>query len=221
MSEKIEDIISRLDSKAELKQLIYENTVDAFAHLRECAEDVKNEIAPRVLESSPHVEISLTRHGDFEFHLKFSGDTIVFILHTNVFAFPPAHRINKSDYLKKDPKRGYFGMIQIYNFLSDSLKYNRMNDVGFLLARLYVNIEDHFYTEGKRQLGFLFGDVAQQKLDSPSLHKIIEQCMLYSLDFDLYVPPVDNLKMITVEQKSVFNNPRGMSTSKRLGFRAD
>lgn len=217
----MEDIIARLDGKAELKQQIYQKTVDAFNRLKSCSERVKAEVAPRVLESSPHVQVELNEKGEFEFHLKFSGDTIIFMMHTNVFAFPHGHRINKSSYVKEDSKRGYFGMIQIYNFLSDSLKYNRMNDVGFLLGRVYVNIEDHFYIEGKRQLGFLYGEIAQQSIADASLQKIIEQCMLYCLDFDLHAPPIENLEMITVEQKNVFNNPNGLSTSKRVGFRSD
>ena len=142
-------------------------------------------------------------------------------MHTNVFTFPPKHQMNNSAYVKEDTSRGYFGMIQIYNFLSDSLKYNRMNDAGFLLARVYINNDMHFYTEGQRQLGFLFNEIGKQKVNEEDLQKIVEQCMLYCLDFDLYVPPLEASKAITVEQKNFFNNPSGLSTSKRLGFHID
>jgi len=221
MSEKIEEIISGLNLKAELKQLVYQKTLDTFHLLKKCAEDIKDKIGPKVLESSPHVEIELLNGGDFEFQLKFSGDTIVFIMHTNVFAFPPKHQMSKSSYIRSNPNQGYFGMIQIYNFLSDSLKYNRVNDPGFLLARVYVNNDMHFYTEGQRQLGFLYNDVAKQVINEDDLQKIIEQCMLYCLDFDLHVPPLEATQAITVEQKNYFNNPRGIRTSKRLGFKVD
>lgn len=110
-------------------------------------------------------------------------------------------------------------MVQIYNFLSDSLKYNRIADAGYLLARVFVNGEDHFYTEGKRQLGFIFNELATQTVNQLDLEKIIEQCMLYCLDFDLYVPPPDALKQISVEQKNYFNNPSGIPTGKRMGFK--
>jgi hypothetical protein len=221
MSEKIEEIISQLDGKAALKQEVYQRAITLFERFKHCAARIKDVIGPRVLESSPHVQIELKELGEFEFHLKFSGDTIVFLLHTNVFTFPPNHQVSMTKYVKEDEKRSFFGMIQIYNFLSDSIKYNRLNDAGYLLARVFVNFEDHIYTEGKRQLEFIFNDIANQKVEEVDLEKIIEQCMLYSLDFDLYVPPNDVLKTISVEQKNYFNNPSGIGTGKRMGFKVD
>jgi len=34
-------------------------------------------------------------------------------------------------------------MISIYNFLSDSFKFNRVNDIGYLIARVFTNKENH------------------------------------------------------------------------------
>jgi len=218
MSDKIEKIITGLNQKANLKQNVYGHSIEVFNHLKEWALNVVETLAPNVLDKAQSVEISLSNYGDVEFHLKFSGDTIVFLLHTNVFTFPPKHLINKSTYVKEDRSRGYFGMIQIYNFLSDSIKYNRLGDEGYLLARVFVNAENDFYVEGKRQLGFLYKELGKFKLDKTHRHNIIEQCMLYCLDFDLYVPPTDALNQITVQQKNYFNNPSGIATGKRLGF---
>jgi hypothetical protein len=110
-------------------------------------------------------------------------------------------------------------MIQAYNFLSDSIKYQRLGDVGYLLARLFVNAEGHFYVDGQRQLDFLYKDINNNKINDDVIIKIIEQAMLYALDFDLYVPPIDVMSEITLEQKRYFNNPDGLKTGKRLGFR--
>lgn len=65
-------------------------------------------------------------------------------MHTNVFCFPPEHAVGKSSYVLETPTRGYCGMIQAYNFLSDSLKYQRLSDIGYLLARLFINAEGNF-----------------------------------------------------------------------------
>lgn len=219
MSEKIEQILTGLNDKANLKQEVYHNSLKQFNVFKQCARNIVNKLAPDVLDKSPAVDILLNEFGNFEFHLKFSGDTIVFMLHTNVFAFPPKHLVNKSAYVKADASHGYFGMIQIYNFLSDSIKYNRLTDTGYLLARVFVNQEDAFYVEGRRQLGFLYKDLGKQALNEESIHNIIEQCMLYCLDFDLFVPSTDSLNEITVQQKNYFNNPSGIATGKRLGFK--
>ena len=218
MSEKIGQILNGLNQKANLKQQVYRHSLHVFDQFKACANNVVNQLAPDVLDHSPAVEIKLNQYGKFEFHLKFSGDTVVFMLHTNVFTFPPKHAVSKSSYIKEDRSCGYFGMIQIYNFLSDSIKYNRLMDSGYLLARVFVNRHNDFYVEGRRQLGFLYKDLGKNKLDDEHIHNIIEQCMLYCLDFDLFVPPADALNEISVQQKNAFNNPSGIATGKRLGF---
>lgn len=221
MSEDIVDIIGGLNNKAALKQHVYRNTLTTFNQLRVCAKEIAEHLTPQVIEKDENLEVELVEVSDFEFHLKFSGDTISFIMHTNVFAFPPEHEVGKSPYVLEAGGRGYCGMIQAYNFLSDSLKYQRLADVGYLLARLFVNSEGHFYVDGQRQLDFLYKDFATQEINTEAIVKIIEQTMLYALDFDLYVPPIESMSEITLQQKKVFNNPGGFATGKRLGFKSE
>ncbi len=220
MSEQIVDIISGLNNKAALKQHIYRNTLTIFKELKKCAKEIAEGVAPEVVKKDQNVEVEMRDISEFEFHLKFSGDTIAFIMHTNIFLFPPQHEVTESAYVKKTPEYGYFGMIQAYNFLSDSIKYSRLHDVGYLLARIFVNAEGHFYVDGQRQLDFLYKDVAKNELNHDVIIKIIEQTMLYALDFDLYVPPINAMAEITLEQKNYFNNV-GFATGKRLGFKSN
>ena len=45
--------------------------------------------------------------------------------------------------------RSFCGVINIYNFLSQTLlKYNRLNDAGFLIASVFINKDYHFFVEG-------------------------------------------------------------------------
>ena len=219
MSEKLVEIIDGLNNKAALKQHIYRNTLAVFEQFKKCATEISDKLTPEVVSKDKSLEVELKEIGKFEFHLKFSGDTIAFIMHTNIFNFPPEHEISKTAYVGEASDRGYCGMIQAYNFLSDSLKYQRLGDIGYLLARIFINCEGNFYVDGQRQLNFLFKDFNKQKIDSESIIKVIEQTMLYALDFDLYIPPIDSMKEITVQEKDYFNNPRGFATGKRLGFK--
>jgi hypothetical protein len=221
MSEKLVEIIDGLNNKAALKQHIYRNTITVFEQFKKCASEIAEKLTPEVIFEDNSLEVGLSEISEFEFHLKFSGDTIAFIMHTNVFSFPPEHEVSKSPYVNEASDRGYCGMIQAYNFLSDSLKYQRLGDIGYLLARIFVNCEGNFYVDGQRQLDFLFKDFNKQKIDNESIIKVIEQTMLYALDFDLYIPPMDTMKEITVQEKDYFNNPRGFVTGKRLGFKKD
>jgi hypothetical protein len=221
MSEDIARIIGGLNTKAGLKQHIYRNTLAVFEELKRCAKDIAEKLTPEVIKKDPSLEVHFFEKGEFEFHLKFSGDTIAFIMHTNVFAFPPDHEVRKMKYVTEAPDRGYCGMIMAYNFLSDSLKYQRLGDIGYLLARLFINSEGHFYVDGQRQLGFLFKNFSQQEIQETAIVKIIEQTMLYALDFDLYVPPMEAMGDMTLEQKNYVNNPSGFATGKRLGFKKE
>ena len=194
MSEKLVEIIDGLNNKAALKQHIYRNTLTVFEQFKKCATEITDKLTPEVVSKDESLEVELTEIGEFEFHLKFSGDTIAFIMHTNVFSFPPEHEISKTSYVNEVQDRGYCGMIQAYNFLSDSLKYQRLADIGYLLARIFINCEGNFYVDGQRQLDFLFKDFSKQKINNESVIKVIEQTMLYALDFDLYIPPMDKMK---------------------------
>lgn len=221
MSENIINILAGLNHKAALKQHIYRNTRTTFEQLKTCALEIAEHLTPHVIKKDKNLQVELIEVSDFEFHLKFSGDTITFIMHTNVFCFPPEHAVGKSPYVLEIPTRGYCGMIQAYNFLSDSLKYQRLSDIGYLLARLFINAEGHFYVDGQRQLDFLYKDFETQKIDADAITKIIEQTMLYALDFDLYVPPMEVMSEITLQQKRLFNNTGGFATGKRLGFKKE
>lgn len=219
MSEEIVEILGGLNNKAAMKQHIYRNTKTVFDQFRICAKEITEQLTPDVIKKDKSLEVELNEISEFEFHLKFSGDTIAFILHTNVFSFPPEHEISKMPYVQESAERGYCGMIQIYNFLSDSIKYQRMADVGYLLARLFINSEGHFYADGQRQLDFLYKDFTKNEINNEAVSKIIEQTMLYALDFDLYVPPIESMTELTLQQKNYFNNPGGFATGKRLGFK--
>ena len=107
MSEKLVEIIDGLNSKAALKQHIYRNTLTVFEQFKKCTTEIANKLTPEVVSKDKSLEVELTEIGAFEFHLKFSGDTIAFIMHTNVFSFPPEHEISKTSYVNEAPDRGY------------------------------------------------------------------------------------------------------------------
>jgi hypothetical protein len=139
-------------------------------------------------------------------------------MHTNIFEFPRNHAVWQNSYVKDDPMRAYSGIISIYNFLADSFKYNRLNDVGYLIGRIFVNKDMHFLVEGKRQLGFLFNDFAQQKVDEESIKTIMEAAIQYAIDFDLLVPPFNQVQTVSVQEMNNITSSFSLKTGKRLGF---
>ena len=72
----------------------------------------------------------------------------------NVFDLPKNHAFKNSDYLKNDVERSFCGIINIYNFLSDSYRYKRLNDEVYLIGRIFINKDNNFFVEEKNQLDF-------------------------------------------------------------------
>ena len=211
------NIIKLLKEKASTKQKVYKITKEVFAEIQEILNKKATKLNVEVLD--PDVDISYEESGDFDAKLKFSGDTLLFHMHTNVFDFHPSHHIYSTSYVKEDKMRAFCGVINIYNFLSDSLKFNRLNDSGFLIARVFINKENHFFVEGDKQLGFLFNDFINQEINKEQMHNIINTAMEYSLNFDLETPNFNDVRVVSVHEILDINNNHKIKTSKRLGFK--
>jgi hypothetical protein len=205
--------------KACVKQDVYAVTKDIFSELKFVLGEVTNRVHDFITPKDERIAIELKTTGPHEAIMTLAGDTIVFHMHTNVFSFPASHMIHKSPYVMKDSKNGYCGVINIYNFLTDSYRFNRLNDSGYLVGRIFVNRERHFFVEGKNQLGFLFNDFSTRILDRESLKSVIETALLYVIDFDLYSPPYQTVKEVTLDDMQALSQDLKLKTGKRLGFR--
>jgi hypothetical protein len=213
-----EAIINLLASKSTTKYQIYDNTLACFNQIKEILISSVEEISSSLNAQNINVPIEYRERGANEVEIKAAADLLIFVMHTNVFEFPKAHAVMQTGYIKQDPMRSYSGTISIYNFLADSFKYNRLNDIGYLIGRIFVNKDSHFIVEGKRQLGFLFNDFALQQVDENSLKKIIHSALQYAIEFDLLIPPFEEVKTVSVHEMNQFNSSVSLKTGKRLGF---
>jgi hypothetical protein len=94
-----------------------------------------------------------------------------------------------------------------------------VNDLGYLIARIFINSENHFMVQGKRQLGFLYNDMQNSIIDRDQMKAIIQSAVLYALDFDLLVPPYDVVKEVSVSEMQAVSQGLKVGTGKRLGFK--
>jgi hypothetical protein len=212
-------ILELLNEKASTKQQVYRKTAEVFEQLKTVLTDVSGELTNSYCKIDESVQIAYQDKGKYEAQISFGGDLVLFNMHTNVFTFEANHHLWKSGYIKEDKRRAYFGMINMYNFLVDSFRFDRKNDVGILLGRIFVNHEGHFFLEGKRQFGFLFNDVANDLLTLAELKKIVETAIIYGLEFDLTAPNFNDVRTLRVSQLQSFSNELKIKTGKKLGFR--
>ena len=143
---------------------------------------------------------------------------LVFHMHSNVFQYPRNHPYWNLPYFKDDPTRSYGGIIHVYNFLNDSLQYNRENDLGFMIARVFVNKESHFAVEGAGKINTHFRKIHQQRFDPASQEKLVKDLMQFALTFELYVPRYRATETVSVKQAQEFKRRIKIKTAKRLGF---
>lgn len=213
-------IFAALNQKARIKVQVNEVALDIFNQLKDVLGEMSNDLNDLLEEENERkVRLEYRDRGKYEAELKFADDVLVFSLHTDVFQFDRDHAVWKNPYVKANPFNSYCGVINVYNFLADSLKFNRGEDVGYLVARLFVNRNKYFFVEGKRQLRQKTSNFGKVMLVKEELVSFVEQAMLYSLEFDLLVPPYDLVKMATVEQINTKIESTRMRTGKRLGYK--
>tara|TARA_B100001093_G_scaffold383885_1_gene369601 strand:- start:32707 stop:33381 length:675 start_codon:yes stop_codon:yes gene_type:complete len=213
------DIINILNEKASTKQDVYRKTQEIFIDLQKILKEKANRIFKEIKEKDKNIEVSFSSKGKFEAQIKFSGETLLFHMHSNIFTLANNNPLYKTKYIKEDPLRTFFGVIHVYNFLSDSLKYNRVNDSGFLISRIFINKDLQFFIEGDQEIGYLFNDFLKQKINNDYLNKIVDVLMIHALNDDLVAPEFNRVREIYVHQILDMNSNQKIKTSKRLGYK--
>ena len=216
LKESLKDLVF---SKSELKHNVYDATKETFEIFRSTTRDLIALFREQCTKEGKNVAFEFTDRGDFEFEVKFAGDILLFMMHTNVFEFSRDHQVMKSPYIHEDPRRSYCGVIRIYNFLSDSFVYQRDQDLGYMIGRVFVNVENHYFIEGKRELGMLYNNFNTSLITNESVQSIVESAIEYTTNFDLLTPPYDEVKMVSVGEMRNVMDKKSMATGKRLGFR--
>ncbi|CAN5218330.1 hypothetical protein BH09BAC5_BH09BAC5_24220 [soil metagenome] len=212
-------ILQLLKDKASLKQDVYKNVIEMFHELKKVVKEIAEDLRPKAAKIDKRLIVEFKDTSEFEAELHVAGDVLIFHVHTNIFEFDASHQMWKTSYVRDNPSNSFCGMINIYNFLADSFKYNRSNDLGYLVARVFLNKDKHYFVEGKRQLGFLYNDFSNKVLDKAELRKIVESSIVYCLNFDLFTPPFEEMKVVTIAQAQEESSMMSLKTGKRLGFR--
>jgi hypothetical protein len=219
MSNAEELIIDTLREKASLKLDIHKLTSDVFQDLKQVLREVSKSISEKIDAYDSRIKVEYHEDSPFSVQIRTAGDVLVFEMHSNIFLFDSQHKIWNLSYVQDDQSRAFCGVINIYNFLADSIKYRRTNDVGYLIGRIFVNKERHYMVEGKRQMGFLYNNFPTDELDKNALKEVILSAILYCLNFDLLTPPYENVQETTFSQIAENAQTINSITGKRLGFR--
>ena len=215
---KRDEIIDTLKEKSLLKQQVFDNTSKTFMELKEILQEYAVEVNDELEKADRRIRIEYRDRGKFEAQIQFAGDILIFSMHTNIFQFPRESVLWRNPYLENNADNGYCGMINIYNFLSDSFRYNRSEDAGYLIGRIFINRQMQYMVEGKRQMTNRSDNFGQSAITEAALLDIIENAVKYTLEFDLLVPPYDLAEVVIVEQLNTKIEHSKLPTGKRLGY---
>ncbi|MCM1150839.1 MAG: hypothetical protein NC209_07020 [Alistipes sp.] len=215
-------ILETVIRKSTLKQKVFDNTFSAFNLLKETLLEMASEFDDQ-LEGrlDRRVRIEYRDRGKFEAQLQVANDVLIFQMHTDVFDFDAQHPVRRTPYVEADPQNAYCGVINIYNFLSDSFKFNRNADEGYLIGRLFINRERRYFVEGKGQRSMPAAAFGSGEVDREALIRVSEEAIAFALDFDLLTTPYDTSARVTVDQFNTKMDNSKFVTGKRLGREFD
>ena len=214
-ADRLDQIFDGLQQKSTAKQAIYRNTQAAFDCLRLASQELVVELTRKLNPLDSSVMIEYRSINDMEFHIRFSGDLLVFIMHSNIVTFPEDYGPMPSAYVSADFRRRFFGHIMAYNFMADSIKYQRLNDPGYLIGRLLVNIDNHYFLEGVQQLELPDNDMSDNRITPEAMRLFVESAMIAAVNNDLIAPPLPEIQKISVKQK--IENQQ-VSRGSKVGF---
>ncbi|MGC4022389.1 MAG: hypothetical protein QM734_10785 [Cyclobacteriaceae bacterium] len=219
MSEKkdpIEYISHLLESKSTAKQVTYKNLLAAFEQLGKESKRVIGELKKKSKPGDDDVTLDFKKISEHEFNVKLAGDLLVFVLHTNIVTFDEQHPVMQEAYIKEKEVNRYFGQIMIYNFMSDSIKYNRVNDPGYLLARLLINHEGRYVVEGEGRLNAMSQKISEAPISEQELNILVKLALMIAIENDLMAPPFPQVKFITLFQK--IEKAQELGGGQKIGF---
>lgn len=211
------NIVELLKSRSILKQEVYKKTLKQYCKFRKIIEAELEAFKEEI--NDERVRLKYDDNGDFETHAYVGSDVLVFNMHSNVFTFPDNSSIWKNSYIEEDKERGYFGIINVYNFLADSFLQKRMNDAGYLIGRIFINKDGQFMVEGKGELGYLFRNIRSNQFNEEAMKMIFEISVKHAAEFDLHTPPYQNVSIVNVMQIKSSTSSQELKTGKRLGFK--
>ena len=214
-----EKILATIINKSTLKQHIFDNAFTTFNELKDVLFEIASELDDDLDgKLDKRVRIEYRDRGKFEAQLQIASDLLIFRMHTDVFEFDSNHIIWQNEYVQKERDNSYCGVIDIYNFLSDSFKFNRNADEGYLIGRIFINREKCFFVEGKRQTSVRPMTFGKEKITREDLVAIMEAAINYAINFDLLVPSYEDNKRVTVDQFNSKMDNSKFITGKRIGY---
>jgi hypothetical protein len=182
-------------------------------------ESLAAELSSDVCGQNENINIEFNDVSTFEAKIRTAGDVLFTYIHTNVFALEDSHYIHGHSHIKKNAHEAYFGTLNMYYFLGDSMKYNRINDNGILIARILINKSGRFFVEGTKTFGDFERFDPKRIINKELLKQIGEKAIKHMLEIDLTLPPRNHVQFMSVADIQTVRQELRFNTMQTLGYR--
>jgi len=212
-----------VEERSMLKRDVFELGKLRFSELKQLLKDEMGRLAKDMAKKDARLEIKFHDRNEYECGCTVAGDYILFHLHTNVFRLDADNGKDApyplTEYLRENSGRTYCAVINVYNFLADSFRYERNNDAGYLVTRIFINAENHFFTEGIASAGCGYEKFGESEFAGDAIPKVLRSVIYEALNFEMIVPEYALVSEIALNDAVRSGGLTGYRTSKRMGFR--
>lgn len=208
--------LDALSRKALMKQDVIEKSKESFLLFKNILQEEIEAMFSKITDA--RLRMYFTPKGEFECVSFIGSDALVFHLHTNVFSLPEGHPLWEMDYIKEDTDRAFFGIINVYNFIAQSVLKNKLEDVGEIIARIFINKDGYFFMEGVEHVAEKYQVLGQHKFNKVNIRSIVYLLFETAISVDLTIPPYDSVSELTVMHLNEISVDLGLKTRKSVGF---
>lgn len=210
------DIFEKIISVNSVENNVIYRTMKALRMIRTAARIVEVKFEERFPDAN--ISFEVTKNSDYVFEMKFGRNILAFVANPIVFTFPKGHAVFRNLYVADDKNRAFCGVIDVYNFLSESFRLKQMEDLGALIGRIYVNMEGHFFVEGDGALASVVNKFESCEFDDVAANEIVSLAIETALDFKVPFLSMNDVKAIHIDDYLNYRDKMQLRNGKKIGF---
>lgn len=153
-----------------------------------------------------------------EIQFQFGNEVIIALIHPQSINAAGVIQANSEKYIKENALRTICSMVLIYSFRLHALEKSEAESNGFLLARIFINADNHFFVESHQPQPFLWNQIGDNEVKQESVKQILSNCLHLSQQIQLYAPSYSDISVINLSDKDLILENSNSNNAHRLGF---
>ncbi|MCX7697695.1 MAG: hypothetical protein N2Z72_08405 [Bacteroidales bacterium] len=217
----VKDLAAKIEHKHNLDSIILEQGQKALNLLKKEFQLLLSDLRKNMNYLHHQVVLQLKDKGDYEFECSIGEKALAFFLPNHVYDTGLRNGIFPISYLFKQtsPENRLACIIHVYYFKTDSLFNQRANDMGILLARIFINKDYDCIVEGKGELGVITPSMPKP-MGNLIARKVIVNAIHFLIDLDFPQASFQEVEKICVQDYLTIVDQTHYSQTRKIGFQS-